>query len=85
MKYKLGRCNLPELLKEVGWSKPKLAAAMGWDRQYTSKVCSGEKKLGAALLFSVADTLGVSERRIYDLVEIPVKSVDSSQTKRSDR
>ncbi|WP_256846884.1 helix-turn-helix transcriptional regulator [Paenibacillus sp. Pae108] len=70
MKYELGRCNLPELLKEIGWTPRDLQKRMGWTRQRTHDVISGRKKLGSALLFSVADTMGVNERRIYDLIPV---------------
>jgi transcriptional regulator with XRE-family HTH domain len=70
MKYELGRCFLPELLQEIGWTQRDLADRMGWSRQRTWDVCNGNKKLGTALLFSVADTMGVDERRIYELVPI---------------
>lgn|GEM_PF-1573945 len=74
MKYVLGDCNLPQLLKEIGWINQDLADKMGWSRQQVSNYCTGEKKMSVATLFSVADTMGIDPRRLYEFIEIPIKT-----------
>lgn len=71
MKYELGRCNLQEIWKEIGWTNQKFADRMGVTRQYASDLARGEKKMGAAMIFQAADVMGVDPRRIYDLVKVP--------------
>lgn len=73
MKYKLGACNLPALLKEIGWINQDLADRLGWKRQQVSDYCTEKKKMSVATLYSVADTMGIDPRRIYDLISVPVK------------
>lgn len=74
MKYILGDCNLPKLLKEIGWINQDLADRLDMSRQQVSDYCTGVKKMSTATLFSVADTMGVDPRRIYVLIPVPTKS-----------
>jgi transcriptional regulator with XRE-family HTH domain len=67
MKYELGKCNLQRLLEEKGWSQSHFAERMGWERQRVSDYCRKVRTMSIPVLFSVADTLGVNPREIYDL------------------
>jgi transcriptional regulator with XRE-family HTH domain len=67
MNYELGKCNLQKLLKEKGWTQTHFAERMGWERQRVNGYCKKERTMSVAVLFSVADTLDVDPRDIYDL------------------
>ncbi|MDD9266013.1 helix-turn-helix domain-containing protein [Paenibacillus sp. GCM10023248] len=73
-RYKLGRCNLPEILDELGISNIEFAEKMGMSRQQAGDYINNKKKMGTALTFSVADTLGILDRSIYPLIEVPIKA-----------
>ncbi|WP_201319109.1 helix-turn-helix transcriptional regulator [Paenibacillus sp. EPM92] len=81
LRYKLGRCNLSEIWKEIGWTNQDFADALDISRQYASDLAKGKKKLGTAMLFSAADAMGVDPRRIYELV--PVKKSDRRKRRQS--
>ncbi|MCM3272601.1 helix-turn-helix domain-containing protein [Paenibacillus elgii] len=70
MRYKLGRCFLPEIWKEIGWTNQDFAERMDMSRQQASDYGTGKKKMGTALTFAAADTMGVDPRRIYELIPI---------------
>jgi transcriptional regulator with XRE-family HTH domain len=76
-RYKLGHCNLPEILEKLGMSNQEFADKMGMKRQLAWDYINGKKKMGAAVIFSVADTLDISDRAIYDLEEVPIKKPKS--------
>ncbi|MBD0381251.1 helix-turn-helix domain-containing protein [Paenibacillus sedimenti] len=73
-RYKLGRCNLPEILDKLGISNQEFADKLGMSRQQAGDYINDKKKMGTALTWSVADTLGVRERDIYPCIEIPIKA-----------
>ncbi|MGO4496464.1 helix-turn-helix domain-containing protein [Paenibacillus sp. 2RAB27] len=72
-RYKLGHCNLPDILVELGISYTEFAEKMGMSRQQAGQYINNERKMGTALIFSVADTLGILDRDIYQLIEVPMK------------
>lgn len=83
MKYVLGSCNLPALLREKGWLNQDLADRLGWSRQQVSDYCTEQKKMSVPTLYSVADTMDIDPRRIYDLIPVPIKAKDRKQSKKS--
>ncbi|MBU7319038.1 MULTISPECIES: helix-turn-helix domain-containing protein [Paenibacillus] len=68
MRYELGDCHLHEIWKEIGWTNQDFAERMGLTRQQASDYAHNRKKMGAALLLSAAQAMGVHPARIYDLV-----------------
>ena len=67
MQYELGRCFLQDILDKKGWSQQDLADRMGWDRRKVSEYCTARRKMSLATAFSVADTLKVDIRQLYEL------------------
>lgn len=82
-RYKLGRCNLPEILDQLGISNTEFAEKMGMSRQQAGDYINGKRKMGTALLFSVADTLGISDRSMYPLIEVPKRASTRRLQKKS--
>lgn len=79
MKYELGSCFLQDLLDKKGWSQQDLADRMGWQRQQVSDYCTNtdrRKRMSLATAISVADTLGVDIRQLYELKPVPIKPIE---------
>jgi transcriptional regulator with XRE-family HTH domain len=70
MRYKLGRCNLYDLAKEIGWSNKDLQEKLQMTRQQVHDYATNKKRMGAAMIFAVADEMGVDPRRIYELIPV---------------
>ncbi|MEY9096309.1 helix-turn-helix transcriptional regulator [Paenibacillus sp. RC84] len=83
MKYILGRCHLVDLLRELGWSQQELAEKLGVSRQQVHVWCTDPKrKMNVPTLFSVADTMGVDPRDIYELIPVKPTARQRQQSKK---
>lgn len=78
-RYKLGSCNLPEILKEMGVSNQDFADKMDMTRQQAHDTIHGKKEMKAALLLSVCETYDIDPMRVYNLIPLPRKDRSGQQ------
>lgn len=67
MQYELGRCFLQDILDKKGLTQQEFADRIGWDRRKVSDYCTRRRAMSLATAFSVADTLKVDIRQLYEL------------------
>lgn len=67
MNLEIGRCLIPQLLRERNWTQQILADRTGINKRTISLICRNERK-SITLLTAViiADTLGVSPRDLFE-------------------
>lgn len=71
MRYKLGRCRIPEHLENARMSVQDLVDKTGYTKQEISNWSNKiRKNMELPTAISIAEALGCSERDLYELIAI---------------
>ena len=63
---KIGRCLLPELLRDKGMTQVQLADRIGRPRQQITNYVIGERRMSLELARTIAQTLGCHIDDLYE-------------------
>lgn len=71
MNLQIGRCLIPQLLRERNWTQQYLADRTGIDKRDISDICLNKRR-GITLLTAVAiaDVLRVSPRELFEFSQV---------------
>ncbi|MCY7794138.1 helix-turn-helix transcriptional regulator [Bacillus spizizenii] len=68
--FKVGKCRIPELCKEIGIEHAQLAAKVGLDKSRISDYASLRNIPNIELAYNIARALGCRLEDLYEWVEV---------------
>jgi len=77
--FEVGRCLLPQILKELGWSHQDLADRTGFTRSQIGDWCSNRHPMSIRSLKTVSEAVGRPMEAIYEWVPVKKKSRQSKE------
>lgn len=75
MKYEVGRCLLPDILHELGWTYQDLSDRTGYTRQRISDWCKNRYVMHPKNMMTISKAVRRPMEQLYEWIEVERKAV----------